>query len=70
MTENQTEPPWLSAMRFAARQRPRTQFQKIRWSHLQNLLREYDMLWAAVPEDTRNLVLTTRSTGDWSRYSN
>lgn len=51
MSENQTEPPWLRAMRFAARQRPRTQFQRIRWAHLQNLLREYDMLWAPASDE-------------------
>ncbi|MGW5238638.1 hypothetical protein ACWEOW_06880 [Monashia sp. NPDC004114] len=64
------EPQWLTAMRSAARQRPRTQFQKIRWAHLQNLLREYDMLWNMAPEQTRSLVEATRRTGDWSRYEN
>ena len=67
---NNDEPPWLTAMRSAAIQRPRTQFQKIRWAHLQNLLREYDMLWNLAPEETRTLIQTTRGTGDWSRYRN
>ncbi len=38
------EPEWLTRLREAAKQRPRTQFQKIRWYDLQQLLRQRDYL--------------------------
>lgn len=46
------EPDWLVRMRQAAVQRPRTQFQKVRWSDLQQLLRERDYLLAQAGEST------------------
>jgi hypothetical protein len=51
------EPDWLTRLRPAAKQRPRTQFVGIRWHDLQDLLRERDALWHAVSEDTRNAMI-------------
>jgi len=53
-------PGWLQAMRAAARQRPRTRFVKVQWSHIQDLLRERDALWAAASEETRILLTLAR----------
>lgn len=39
-----TEPEWLQRIRPAAKQRPRTQYVKVRWHDLQELLRERDFL--------------------------
>jgi hypothetical protein len=62
------EPAWLAALRAAAQQRPRTQFQRVRWSHLQHLLREYDLLWNPAPEVTRDLLLAAqKAEDDWPR---
>jgi hypothetical protein len=38
------EPEWLNRLRQAATQRPRTQFTKVRWADVQQLLRERDFL--------------------------
>ena len=54
------EPSWLSRLRPAAKQRPRTQFIKIRWHDLQELLRERDSLWQAASDDTRTDLEATR----------
>ncbi|HXH58297.1 hypothetical protein [Iamia sp.] len=54
------EPDWLTRLRPAAKQRPRTQFVRIRWHDLQDLLRERDALWHAVSEDTRNAMIAAR----------
>jgi hypothetical protein len=47
------EPGWLTRLRPAAKQRPRTQFVRIRWHDLQELLRERDALWHAAPAEAR-----------------
>lgn len=39
-----TEPEWLQRIRPSAKQRPRTQYVKVRWHDLQELLRERDFL--------------------------
>ena len=49
----QEEPGWLTRLRPAAKQRPRTQFTRIRWHDLQELLRERDALWHAASDETR-----------------
>jgi hypothetical protein len=54
------EPGWLTRLRPAAKQRPRTQFVKIRWHDLQELLRERDALWHASSEETRSVLDATR----------
>jgi hypothetical protein len=41
---DQIEPEWLMRMRQASVQRPRTQFQKVRWADIQALLREHALL--------------------------
>jgi len=50
---SEADPGWLSRLRPAAKQRPRTQFVRIRWHDLQELLRERDALWHAASKDTR-----------------
>lgn len=51
MAETTTEPGWLTRLRGAAVQRPRTQFDKVRWADLAQLLRERDFLLSeATPE--------------------
>lgn len=60
MDEATTEPDWLHSMRGAAHQRPRTQFQRIRWAYLQKLLTEYDILLAAADEKTLTTIETMR----------
>jgi hypothetical protein len=47
------EPSWLTRLRPAASQRPRTQFIEIRWHDLQELLRERDALWHAASKETK-----------------
>jgi hypothetical protein len=54
------EPGWLSRLRPAAKQRPRTQFIRIRWHDLQELLRERDALWDAASPRTRALLEAAR----------
>ena len=44
MTANPPDPSWLQRLRPLAKQRPRTQFVKVRWHDLQQLLRERDLL--------------------------
>lgn len=51
-----SEPDWLSRLREAAHQRPRTQFQKIRWADLQQLLRERDFMLGQADERTRDAI--------------
>lgn len=53
------EPGWLLRLRPAAKQRPRTQFVKIRWHGLQELLRERDRLWDEVSQETRDAIEAT-----------
>ena len=55
MSENE-EPDWLTRLRGAAHQRPRTQFQKIRWADLQQLLRERDFLLGQADERTKQAI--------------
>ena len=59
MREND-EPGWLSRLRPAAKQRPRTQFVRIRWHDLQELLRERDALWHAASAETRSSLEAAR----------
>ena len=61
-----SEPGWLVSMRAAARQRPRTQFQRIRWAQLQSLLRERDALWNAATAETRAMVEAMRDTDQYA----
>jgi hypothetical protein len=58
-----TEPSWLTRLRPAAKQRARTQFQRIRWHDLQELLRERDALWHAASKETR-----TTLEASWREY--
>ena len=51
--DNGQEPDWLQRLRQAAIQRPRTQFDKVRWADLQQLLRERDFLRSQADERTR-----------------
>jgi len=63
------EPAWLSALRTAAVNRPRTQFQRIRWAHLQILLREYDaLLHDASPETLERLKSARQHDAVRTRY--
>jgi hypothetical protein len=59
MTETQ-EPDWLTRLRPAAKQRPRTQFVRIRWHDLQELLRKRDALWHAASAETRAALEASR----------
>lgn len=59
MTESD-EPGWLTRLRASAGQRPRTQFTRIRWHDLQELLRERDALWHAASSETRSTLEATR----------
>lgn len=62
--EEPTEPTWLSRLRPAAKQRPRTQKVEIRWHDLQELLRERDTLWHhATPEVKAALEATGQEYG-------
>ena len=61
-----SEPGWLVSMRATARQRPRTQFQRIRWAQLQSLLRERDALWNAATAETRAMVEAMRETDQYA----
>ena len=61
-----TEPGWLQAMRLAARQRPRTQFVRIRWASLQPLLRERDALWNLASPETRAMIEAMRQADDYA----
>jgi hypothetical protein len=54
------EPGWLTRLRPAAKQRPRTQFVRIRWHDLQELLRERDALWHAASNETRTSLEAAR----------
>jgi hypothetical protein len=54
------EPGWLTRLRPAAKQRPRTQFVRIRWHDLQELLRERDRLWNDASQETRSAIEATR----------
>ena len=53
-------PGWLTRLRSAAQQRPRTQFLRIRWHDLQELLRESDALWRAAADKTRMALRATQ----------
>jgi hypothetical protein len=55
-----SEPGWLDRLRPSAKQRPRTQFVRIRWHDLQELLRERDALWNAASDETRSLLEASR----------
>lgn len=63
------EPNWLTRMRQAAKQRPRTRFVKIRWIELQYLLRERDALWLAASPAMRERLLKLRETNDYTYLS-
>lgn len=63
------EPHWLTRMRQAAKQRPRTRFVKIRWIELQYLLRERDALWLAAGPAMRERLLKLRATDDYTYLS-
>lgn len=63
------EPYWLTRMRQAAKQRPRTRFVKIRWIELQYLLRERDALWLAAGPAMRERLLQLRATDDYTYLS-
>lgn len=63
------EPYWLTRMRQAAKQRPRTRFVKIRWIELQYLLRERDALWLAAGPAMRERLLGLRATDDCTYLS-
>jgi len=54
------EPAWLTRLRPAATQRPRTQFLEIRWHDLQELLRERDALWHSASAETKTAIEATR----------
>jgi hypothetical protein len=54
------EPTWLHRLRPAAKQRPRTQFVRIRWHDLQELLRERDALWQAASKQTKTSLEAAR----------
>jgi hypothetical protein len=60
MADDEEEPGWLTRLRDSAGQRPRTQFTRIRWHDLQELLRERDALWHAASTDTRTALEETR----------
>lgn len=60
------EPGWLQSMRAAARQRPRTQFRKIRWIDLQSLLRERDALWNAATPETQARIVAMRESDNYA----
>ena len=62
----QPEPNWLLSMRVAARQRPRTQFVRIRWAELQPLLRERDALWNAASPATRAAIEAMREADQYA----
>jgi hypothetical protein len=62
------EPGWLTRLRASAGQRPRTQFTRIRWHDLQELLRERDALWHAASDDTCARLEATRR--EYGRASN
>jgi hypothetical protein len=47
------DPSWLARLRDNAKQRPRTQFVKIRWHDLQQLLQQRDLLMHAADPATR-----------------
>ncbi len=51
-----SDPEWLMRLRSAALQRPRTQFQEIRWADLQQLLRERDFLLERSDNATRQTL--------------
>jgi hypothetical protein len=53
---NDAEPEWMARLRAAAKQRPRTQFHKVRWSDLQQLLRVRDLLAQRADASTLELV--------------
>lgn len=50
------DPGCLERLRPAAKQRPRTQFIKVRWHDLQELLRERDSVWLAASDETRETL--------------
>jgi hypothetical protein len=60
MATNYEEPSWLTRMREASKQRPRTQFRKIAWSDLQRLLQERDILWHEASPESRSLIEAIR----------
>ena len=47
------EPAWLQRLRSEAKQRPRTQFTKVRWHDLQQLLQQRDMLLRSADPESR-----------------
>ena len=61
-----SEPGWLQSMRVAARQRPRTQFRKIRWIDLQSLLPERDALWNAATPETQARIVAVRESDNYA----
>lgn len=52
------EPAWLGRLRRAAKQRPRTQFVKVRWHDLEQLLRERDYLDHGADDETHAALLS------------
>ncbi|MFI7742537.1 hypothetical protein [Kocuria rhizosphaericola] len=67
--DDKSKPYWLVKMRRAAKQRPRTQFVKVRWIELQYLLRERDALWEGASPDTRERLLALRKKDDYGYLS-
>ena len=60
-----TEPEGRQRIRPAAQQRPRTQYVKVRWHDLQELLRERDFLLHQASGKTKAalVVMQTRTSG-------
>lgn len=50
------DPSWLERLRAAAKQRPRTQFVKVRWADIQLILHERDFLLQQADRQTREAV--------------
>lgn len=62
-------PRWLTTIRGAAKQRPRTQLgPRIRWAYLQQLLREYDYLTSHADERTLAEISNMRE-HDYTRHA-
>ena len=53
MAASPDETAWLQRLRPAAKQRPRTQFIKVRWHDLQQLLQERDLLLHHATDETK-----------------
>ena len=52
----EVDPDWLVRLREASKQRPRTQFQRVRWADLQALLKEHALLMSAADVSTLRAV--------------